>query len=49
VYNTLGELILEKKLLTNKSKIDLTNQTKGVYYLEFYSSEIIETKKIVLE
>ena len=49
VYNTLGELILEQKLLTNKSKIDLTNEPKGIYYLEFYSSEIIETKKIVLE
>jgi len=49
VYNTLGELVLEKQISMSDNKIDLTKQSKGIYYLEFYTDRLIETKKIVLE
>ena len=49
VINTLGELVLEKQIGIHDNKIDISNMSKGIYYLEFYNDKLIETKKIVLE
>jgi len=49
IFNVLGDLIEVKDLASGKSKIDLSNQKSGIYYLEFYTDKLIETKKIVLE
>ena len=49
MINTLGELVLEKQIGIHDNKIDISNMSKGIYYLEFYNDKLIETKKIVLE
>lgn len=50
VYDALGKCVLDKmSMKTNKEKIDLTGQPKGLYSLEIESTGVIEMKKIVLQ
>ena len=49
IINTIGETVLQKKVNGTHNEFDMSNYAKGVYYIEFYSDMLIESKKIVLE
>ena len=48
VYNSLGELVLNEKIINQQNAIDLSNQADGLYFVKVISDNIIVgTKKIV--
>ena len=49
IYNILGEKIYQSVIANSKSEIDLSNQTKGVYFIKIYFGETVLTKKIVIQ
>ncbi|MBI4931802.1 MAG: VCBS repeat-containing protein [Bacteroidetes bacterium] len=51
VYNVLGEEVKQINCLGCKSKttIDLSKQSKGVYYLQISTNDKVITKKIIIE
>ncbi len=49
IYNMLGEKIYQSAITNPKSEIDLSNQAKGVYFINFYYGQTILTKKIVIQ
>jgi hypothetical protein len=48
IRNSLGEIIYEKKGLSAGVEIDLTQQAAGVYFLEIYTGNDRDNRKIVL-
>lgn len=49
IYNLQGQTIYQSAITTTKSDIDLSNQSKGLYFLVFYNRQAILTKKIVIK
>ncbi|MCU0439974.1 MAG: T9SS type A sorting domain-containing protein [Raineya sp.] len=49
VLNTLGQKILTAEINSNSSKIDLTEQPTGVYFIEYKLNNKIQYKKIVIQ
>lgn len=49
IYNLLGERIYQSVITNPKSDIDLSNQTKGIYFMEINDGQAIRTKKIVIQ
>ncbi len=49
VYNSLGELLIEKKFLNKTTDyIDISHFSKGIYYLKIESANINKVEKIIL-
>jgi hypothetical protein len=46
VYNSLGEIVLSEAI-NGKAQIDITNQPKGIYFLQFEEDNGIQTSKLV--
>ena len=50
VFNTLGKLIYSENISTKKSTINLSNQSKGVYFYRLkIDDKAIKTGRIFLE
>jgi hypothetical protein len=49
VYNVLGSVIYQSKIIDSKSQIDLSAQPNGVYFLAFSNSQTRFTTKIVIQ
>ncbi|MDO9184965.1 MAG: T9SS type A sorting domain-containing protein [Bacteroidia bacterium] len=50
VYDVLGNCVLDEVFVKNNSlEINLSNQPKGVYFIEIMSEEVQAVKKIVLQ
>ncbi|KOY85678.1 hypothetical protein AD998_05495 [bacterium 336/3] len=49
IFNALGQKILNLKISQNSSKIDLTEQSTGVYFIEYKLNNKIQYKKIVIQ
>jgi hypothetical protein len=47
IFNQEGKLILENSTSSEEFKIDLTNQPKGIYFLEVKTDKGSLTKKLV--
>lgn len=47
IYNTLGEIIYESK--NSNSKIDLSTQSKGNYFIEFLIGNKTYTKQLIIQ
>lgn len=48
IYNVEGEKILSENS-SGKTEIDLTNQPKGIYFVQIKSGEQISSKKIIIQ
>jgi len=48
VSNTLGEKILERKIISERTEIDLSVQPKGIYFVKVMDGNRMAVKKIVL-
>lgn len=52
IMNSLGELVYEEKAIVTKEftkEVDLSNQSKGVYFLEIITDKGIVKKKLILQ
>lgn len=49
VYNANGDNIFQSELTNPKTKIDLSDQSKGNYFVKIYDGQINLTKKLVLQ
>lgn len=49
IFNVNGERIHNSVITSLKSEIDLTNQSKGIYFVKFNDGLAILTKKIVVQ
>ena len=49
VTNTLGEKILEQKIVSENTQINLSKQPNGIYFVQMKSEKQILTKKLLLQ
>ena len=49
IYSLNGVEILNEKISSNKTSIDLSNQESGIYLMKFYTNEGIYFRKIILK
>ena len=49
IYNMQGMKIYQFTITNPKSEIDLSNQTKGIYFLNLYYKQKVLTKTIIME
>jgi len=49
IYSVQGERIYQSVITNTKSDIDLSNQTKGIYFVKMYNGQTILTKKMTIE
>jgi len=49
ISNISGQVIYKQKVNTKELNIDLSNNTKGIYFIKIISNENVSTYKIVLE
>ncbi|MEK6616660.1 MAG: T9SS type A sorting domain-containing protein [Bacteroidota bacterium] len=49
IYNTLGEKVFQSIINTQQSAIDLSTQSKGIYFIKVISGENIFTQKIIIQ
>jgi plastocyanin len=49
IYNVNGERMYNSVITNPKSDIDLSNQSKGVYFMKFHDGQAVLTKKIVIQ
>ena len=49
IYSVQGERIYQSVITNTKSDIDLSNQTKGIYFVKMYNGQTILTKEMVIE
>lgn len=49
IVNVLGEKVYLSSINSNKSKIDLCNQAKGIYFVKIYDGQKVLIKKMVIE
>jgi plastocyanin len=49
IYKENGERIYKSVVTNPKSDVDLSNQSKGVYFIKFYNGQSVLTKKIVIQ
>ena len=49
ISNLLGKEILSQKLTSPKSEIDLSNQSKGIYFVKVCDNGIIYSAKIIIQ
>jgi hypothetical protein len=48
VFNVVGEKVFESQIISALTKIDLSNQSNGIYYLKLTSSNGTGNKKIII-
>ena len=48
IYNMQGEKIYQSVIKNSNIEIDLSNKTKGIYFVKIYDEQTIITKKIVV-
>ncbi len=48
IVNVLGENIYSSQINSNKSEIDLSKESNGIYFLQITTEKGIERKKIVI-
>lgn len=48
VYNAIGEMVLSETVNQNKSTIDLSDKSNGVYFIKVNSGETVLTEKVLL-
>ncbi len=50
VYNMLGDKIITSKMVGDKTQIDLSKQTKGIYFVQIVSDrKVVASKKLIVE
>jgi hypothetical protein len=49
VHNTLGQLVFEGSLESEKMMLDVTNYLRGVYYVNIKSNNFAETHKLIIK
>ena len=50
IYNTLGEKIYQKKILNDTTEIDISKETKGMYFYQIISqNKNIASRKILIQ
>ncbi len=49
IYNIHGQVIYTSEITNSQSEIDLSTETKGLYFLEYFNGESILTKKIAIQ
>jgi archaellum component FlaF (FlaF/FlaG flagellin family) len=49
VYNILGKLVYESPKKTSNLSVDISNLSKGIYFIKVFSDGFSKTKKIVKE
>lgn len=48
IYNAIGNIV-KTSTVNNKTKIDLTNQSTGIYFIKILSDNVASTQRIILE
>ena len=48
ITNSIGQIILKDEILNSKIQLDLSDQPKGIYFINFISDDNLETKQIIL-
>ena len=46
IYNNIGQVVLQEKLLSDK--IDITTLNRGLYFIELVSNEMRIRKKLIV-
>ena len=49
ITNISGQIVLVQDVKNNKTEIDLSNQSKGLYFIKLITTEGIGIKKIIIE
>lgn len=49
LYNVLGKIVLSQKITKDKTEIDLSKETNGVYFIKIITENNSVTKKIIKE
>ena len=48
VYNCMGQLVFESKIEKPYAQLDLSQQTKGIYYLQLKTTQGMTTQKLII-
>ena len=49
IYSILGELLLKKHIVGGLRKIDLSRQSKGIYFVKLKHKGKIEQRKLIIQ
>lgn len=49
IYNVLGEKIFKSEMRDKKYEIDLSAQTKGIYFIKVITGDKVSTQKIIID
>lgn len=49
INNIVGKNIYQSSIASTKTEIDMSNQTKGIYFIKIYYGQTFLTKKIVIQ
>ena len=49
IYSTLGELVLKERIINGLKQIDLSNQSKGIYFVRLKIGEETEQRKLIIQ
>ena len=49
IYSTLGELVLKEKIIDGLKQIDLSNQSKGIYFVKLKSGNKTLHRKLLIQ
>lgn len=49
IFNTLGQVVVDKALNVSENSIDVSAFGKGIYYVQLHSSSFTKTVKVVVE
>ncbi|MBN4065709.1 T9SS type A sorting domain-containing protein [Candidatus Amoebophilus asiaticus] len=49
IYNILGEVMLRKKIPSHQHKLDLSNYSRGIYFISITFSDVSVTRKLIVK
>jgi hypothetical protein len=49
LFNSLGSLILTENSTSNNLQLNISNQAKGMYFVEVNNGKTLEVQKLIIE
>jgi hypothetical protein len=49
LFNSLGSLILTENSASNNLQLNISNQAKGMYFVEVNNGKTLEVQKLIIE
>ena len=49
LFNSIGEIVYSRKNINANLSIDVSQFTKGIYFMKVYSNSLVSAKKVVIK